>query len=161
MKKIGLAVLLTFGLLTFSYGQQYKTAIGIKGGFPYYGSLDLKHYFGSAAGEFRLGGGRYDFFLQGLYERNYALGGEAGLEWYWGVGGHLGFWNYGHHQGWHHNDKYYDNGVYGGIDAVIGIEYTFQEFPLNLALDCGPAINLFPFVRGYFGGAIAARFAIK
>lgn len=159
MKKLGLIGVLVFCLSGLAIGQQYKTAIGIKGGFPYYGSLDVKHFFGEAAGEFRLGGGRYDFFVQGLYERNYGL--QEGLDWYWGVGGHLGFWNYGNNKGYYHNNKYYNSGAYGGIDAVLGLEYTFADFPLNLAVDAGPAINIFPFVRGYFGAAIAARFAIR
>jgi hypothetical protein len=159
MKKIGLAAIFMIGLFLTSFGQEYKTAIGIKGGFPYYGSLDIKHYFGSAAGEFRLGGGRYDFFIQGLYERNFGI--SDGLEWYWGLGGHLGFWNYGYNKGFYHDNKYYDSGAYFGVDGVLGLEYTFSEIPLNLAIDAGPAINVFPFVRGYFGAAIAARFAIK
>lgn len=159
MKRIGLTGAFVLGMLLTSFGQQYKTAIGIKGGFPYYGSLDIKHYFGKAAGEFRLGGGHHDFFLQGLYEKNYDLG--SGFEWYWGVGAHLGFWNYNNNNGFYHEGKYYDSGSYGGLDAVLGLEYTFTEIPLNIAVDAGPAVNIFPYVNGYFGAAIAARFAIK
>jgi len=164
MKKIGLIGCFVLGMLMTTFGQQYKTAIGVKGGYPYYGSLNIKHFFGSSAGEFRLGGGRNDFFIQGLYEKNFDLG--SGFEWYWGVGGHLGFWNYGYNNGYnykghYYKDKYYDNGVYGGLDAVLGLEYTFEAIPINIAIDCGPSVNIFPYVQGYFGGAIAARFAIK
>jgi len=159
MKRIGITFIFALALLSTAVGQQYKTAIGIKGGFPYYGSLNLKHFFGASAGEFRLGGGRHDFFIQGLYEKNYGLG--QGFEWYWGVGGHLGFWNYGYNEGHYYKNKYYDRGSYGGIDGVLGIEYTFTEIPLNLAVDAGPAVNIFPYTDVYFGAAIAARFAIK
>jgi hypothetical protein len=158
MKKFLLiAILSCFSQLSFS--QNYKTAIGFKGGFPYYGSLDIKHDFGNAFGEFRVGGYKYDFFLQGLYEKNFDL--SQGFEWYWGIGAHLGFWNYNQGAGYYHDNKYYDSGAYGGIDGVLGLEYTFDAIPLNLAVDAGPAINVFPYVRGYFGAAVALRFAIK
>ncbi|HLP54966.1 MAG TPA: hypothetical protein VK151_08050 [Fluviicola sp.] len=159
MKKLGITFIFALALFSTAVGQQYKTAIGVKGGFPYYGSLNLKHFFGASAGEFRLGGGRNTFFFQALYERNYALG--QGFDWYWGVGGHLGFWNYGNGKGHYHHDHYYNSGSWGGLDGVLGIEYTFTEIPLNIALDAGPSFRLFPYTEVYFGGAIAARFAIK
>jgi hypothetical protein len=143
----------------FGFSQGYKTAIGLKGGYPYYGSLDLKHDFGKAFGEFRLGGGSHDFFIQGLYEKNADL--SDGVQWYWGAGGHLGFWNFALNNGYYHNGKYYDSGSYGGIDGVVGLEYTFADFPLNLAVDAGPTVQIFPYLRTTFSVAVAARFAIK
>lgn len=163
MKRVGIlmVVMLTVSL---SWGQSYKTAIGIKGGFPYYGTLDVKHDFGGGYGEFRIGGGRYDWFIQGLYEKNYGLG--SGFEWYWGVGAHVGFWNYGPYYAgynghYYHDGKYYGNSSYVGLDAVAGIEYTFDKIPLNLAADFGPSFNFAPYGYLYWGGALAARIAIK
>jgi hypothetical protein len=41
----------------FSFSQSYKTAIGLKGGYPGYGSLNIKHYLnGSSAIEASIGG---------------------------------------------------------------------------------------------------------
>jgi len=157
MRRIVLIAMLA--MVSVSWGQSYNTAIGIKGGWPYYGTLDIKHNFGGAYGEFRIGGGRYDWFVQGLYEKNYGL--EGGLEWYWGVGAHIGFWNYGPGKGYYYHDKYYDDGSYIGIDAVAGLEYTFDAIPLNLAADFGPSFNFSPFSRLYWGGALAARIAIR
>jgi len=160
MKSAVLLVLMTVMVSLSSFGQNYKTAIGVKGGFPYYGTLDIKHDFGGAYGEFRIGGGRYDWFVQGLFEKNYGL--DGGLEWYWGVGGHVGFWNYGPgYNGYYHKGKYYGNSSYVGLDAVIGLEYTFEAIPLNLAVDFGPAFNGWPYGYLYWGGALAARIAIK
>lgn len=149
-------------MVSVSWGQSYNTAIGIKGGWPYYGTLDIKHNFGGAYGEFRIGGGRHDWFIQGLYEKNYGL--EGGLEWYWGVGAHVGFWNYGPYKGddhYYHNGKYYGNSSYVGLDAVVGLEYTFEAIPLNLAADFGPSFNGYPYTYLFWGGALAARIAIR
>ena len=163
MKRVGIlmVVMLTVSL---SWGQSYKTAIGIKGGWPYYGTIDVKHNFGGAYGEFRVGGYAHDLWFQGLFEKNYAIVDAAGLEWYWGVGGHIGFWNYG--PGYH--PRYYDgyvgnyNGAYAGVDGVIGIEYTFDAIPLNLAADFGPSVNFYGGGTWIgWGGAFAARIAIK
>lgn len=143
------------------WGQSYKTAIGVKFGYPYWGSFDIKHDFGGAYGEFRVGGSNHDFILQGLFEKNYEI--QSGFEWYWGVGGHVGFWNYGYNNGYYnkHNGKYYDSGAYVGVDAVLGLEYTFTEIPLNLAIDFGPSANLAPVGYVYFWGGFAVRYAIK
>ncbi len=144
-----------------TYAQQYNTAIGIKGGYYYNGggSLNLKHFLGgSSAVEVSLGGGSRHLWLQGLFEKNQAL--SDGLEWYWGIGGDLGFWTNGYEYYSKKHDRYY-GGTWGGIDAVIGLEYTFQQFPLNLAADMGPTVRLFPYVGFGWGGGIAARFAIK
>lgn len=96
-------------------------------------------------------------WLQGLYEINNDLG--SGFDWYYGIGADLGFWT-GHDYYHHYHDRYY-NGAYGGVDGVIGIEYTFSEIPLNLALDAVPTIRVFPYVGFNFYGNFAIRFAIK
>lgn len=144
---------------TISFGQQYSTAIGIKGGYPGYGSLNLKHFLGgSNAIEASVGGGAHHVWLQGLYERNAAL--EGGLDWYWGLGADLGFWSNGYSYYHKKSDRYY-SGAWGGLDAVIGMEYTFEEVPINIAADLGPTIRLFPYVGFGWGGAVALRYAIK
>ncbi len=157
MRRIVLIAMLA--MVSVSWGQNYKTAIGIKGGWPYYGSLDLKHNFGNAYGEFRVGGYAYDLWLQGLFEKNYPI--DGGLEWYWGVGGHVGFWNYGPGAGHWYKDHYYDDGAYLGLDGVIGLEYTFDAAPINIAIDAGPSFNGYPYSWLRWGSAIAVRFAIK
>jgi hypothetical protein len=157
MKKIVLLLVLSLGMISTSFGQQYKTAIGIKGGFPGYGAVSIKHFLGAGAIEGNIGGGARHIWLQGLYEQNYGI--DGGLEWYWGLGADVGFWDNDYY--WHHGNHYYYGGSWGGLDGVLGLEYTFEQIPIDLALDAGPRIRLWPYVGFDFGGALAVRFAIK
>lgn len=161
MRKLLLALFVVFGMVQFTTAQQYQTAIGLKGGFPGYGSVSLKHFFGgSSALEANLGGGYRHLWLQALYEKNFNI--QGGLDWYIGGGADLGFWTNGYryrHPHWD-DDRYY-TGVFGGIDGIIGLEYTFEQVPINIALDATPTIRLFPWVGFYIYGSLAVRFAIK
>jgi len=146
---------------TYSFGQQYRTAIGVKGGYSFMsgGGISIKHFLGgSSAIEGNLGGGPHHLWIQGLYERNQAL--SKGFEWYWGLGADLGFWTNNYHY-YSNKHKHYYSGAFSGIDALIGLEYTFSEIPINLALDLGPTIRLTPFVGFGWMGGVAIRFAIK
>ena len=157
MKKCLLFSVLIFTLSAF--GQQYKTSIGIKGGYPGFGSLNIKHFFGgSSAIEGSLGGGARHIWLQGLYERNKAL--DQGVEWYYGIGADIGFWTNGYaYYNAGKNQSY--TGAWGGLDGVLGLEYTFEDIPLNLAIDLGPSICLFPYVGLTWNGGLAIRYAFR
>lgn len=167
MKKlILLALIVSFN----ASAQQYKTGIGVKGfnsgyfgyhGYYGRGALNVKHFFGGASAiEGSIGGGSNHLWFQGMYEKNSDLG--KGLEWYWGLGGDIGFWDrkyYKDHPVW--GDSYHERYSWGGFDGVVGLEYTFSEIPINLALDLGPTIRLWPNVGFGWLGGFALRFAIK
>jgi hypothetical protein len=153
MKKSILAII--FLTSAFVYGQQYKTAIGFKGGFPGYGAINVKHFLHDfTAVEARFGGGGNMIFLQGLYEQNKPL--QDDFEWYWGAGADLGVWTVNYL-----NNGMSYTGANGGLDGVVGIEYTFSQFPVNVAFDMGPSLRLFPYVGFTWGGGLAARFTLK
>jgi len=154
MKKFLLLILL-YSVTTFTFAQNYETAVGIKGGFPGYGSLNLKHYLGaSTAIEGSIGGGANTLWLQGLYELNYSL--QDGFNWYFGGGLNLGFYSYKNQIT---NDRI--SNMLVGINGIVGIEYTFEDFPLNVALDTGPNIRIINSIGFGWGGGIAVRYAIK
>ena len=97
------------------------------------------------------------FEITGLYEiHNLAFNVER-LRWYYGFGGHIGFWN------GDYTYKYWgDAGVsytVVGIDGVLGIEYSFREVPINLGIDWKPAFNIIG-QTGFWGdgGALSIRF---
>lgn len=140
---------------SFSFAQNYKTAIGIKGGYPGYGSLNAKHFLGSKnAIEGSIGGGANTLWLQGLYELNYTL--EDGLNWYFGGGANVGFYSF---KNTITNER--TSNMILGINGVLGIEYTFEDFPLNVALDTGPNIRIINSFGFGWGAGIAVRYAIK
>ena len=88
-------LLLFFLLITnISFSQNYTTAIGIKGGYPGFGTLNAKHFIGikqpsrqvSAVFKTNYGTGA---FVMLDYELNSEL--DPGFSWYYGGGALVGF----------------------------------------------------------------------
>lgn len=127
--------------------QDYNNAIGIKvwDGI----GVTFKHFLSDKAAFegiafFSNKGAR----TTGLYEFHFPLGGEPGLRWFVGPGAHLGFYN---------NTN--GNGLFPGLDGIIGIEYTFPKIPLNASIDWQPTVE-FGNDRGFYGswGGLAIRY---
>ncbi len=156
MKKIIAAVWMVFCLVSISKAQDYNTGIGIRGGFS--NGLTVKHFIEPKSAIEGILSTRWNgFIVTGLYEvHNQAFNAER-LKWYFGFGGHIGFWNGNY-------DKNYW-GDYGtsytvvGIDGILGLEYSFEEVPLNLSLDWKPAFNFVGY-SGFWadGGALSLRY---
>ncbi len=150
-----LVILVLLAVTTFSYSQNYKTAIGVKGGYPGYGSLNGKHFLNSkTAIEGSIGGGTNTLWLQGLYELNFSL--EQGLNWYAGGGANVGFYSF---KNTITNER--TSNMILGLNGIVGIEYTFEDFPLNVALDTGPNLRIINSFGFGWGAGIAVRYAIK
>lgn len=137
MKKImgfAVAVLLTTMATAqnkTAHSLEYKTAAGIK---VWDGvGLSLKTFIQDKAALEFIG-----FFnsararVTGLYEFHGDLNTEGNLKWYIGPGAHVGF--------------YKGNNTLVGIDGVVGLDYKFNELPLNISLDWQPS---FEFSKGY------------
>ena len=157
LRSIGVIVLV-IGLSIGSSvsAQDYNTAIGVRGGF--YNGLTIKHFIGSKAALEGIFSSRWrGFNITGLYEINNPIAEVAGLNWYYGVGGHIGFWN-GRYVHW--KDDYNDHTVIGA-DGILGLEYNFSEIPINLSIDWKPAINLVGY-NGFWGdgGAFSIRYIL-
>jgi len=137
MKRTFILIILlaTFSFATF--GQDYKTSLGLRAGLPY--GLTVKHFLGKYnALEGILASRWHGFIITGLYENEHWTGQYPGLNWFWGVGAHVGFWDAGYNP---YIDEVYTGSVIGA-DAILGIEYTFDEIPLNLSLDLLPSFNI-------------------
>lgn len=128
--------------------QDYNTGVGLRLG--YYNGLTVKHFISPKSAVeglliFRWAG----VAVTGLYEvHNQAFDVER-LKWYFGGGAHVGFFGIGYGGG---------SGTFVGIDGIIGIEYKFEEVPINLGLDWKPA---FDFGYSHFfgdGAALSVRY---
>lgn len=137
--------------------QNYKTGIG--GRFGFFSGLSLKHFIqrdNALEGllSFRWNG----FIITGLYEYQKPLKGVNNLDWYVGIGGHVGFWDGGDYYYHYYNDAH---SVFG-IDLIGGLEYSFKEVPFNIGLDWKPAFNLIGDDHLWFDGlALSLRYTIK
>ena len=152
MKKIFTIFIVLLVNLTFS--QNYKMAIGFKGGYPGYGSLNAKKsIFKSDYLEASIGGFGRDSFNIGFhveldYERMQTL--EEGLSFYYGVGALLGMSS-------NQNIAY----LHLAPKALLGLEYNFEDLPLNISIDTGPYLFVSPKIGFIWGVGLALRYAIK
>lgn len=152
MRKGILTALFVFSILTLANAQDYKTAIGLRASVG--PGLTIKHFFSGKAAFEGLFAARYDGIeLTGLYEIHNQAFDVKHLYWYYGFGAHLGFG-----QEYHHDYEHYTYSTVG-IDGILGIEYNFEEIPINLGVDWKPFINL----SGYSGvhpdaGALSIRY---
>ncbi len=138
-------------------GQDYKTSVGLRAGVPF--GLTAKHFLTKTnAVEGILASTPWGgFVITGLYENEHWTGKYPGLNWFWGAGAHLGFWDKGRNNPYL-SDSYGGSAVLG-LDAIIGLEYTFDDIPLNLSLDLFPSFNIFGYSGwGGINGAISARY---
>lgn len=139
MKK---TIVITLLIISFfgveSFGQQYKTGLGIRLGT--FSGITVKHFIkpqNALEGllSFRWNG----FVITGLYEWQKPIKEVNNLDWYIGCGAHIGFWD-GSNYYYHGNNNAGHTVV--GIDGIIGLEYSFDGAPFSIGLDWKPAINL-------------------
>jgi hypothetical protein len=101
---------------------------------------------------------RWDgFMITGLYEFAGRAFNEPNLGWYLGGGAHVGYWDRRPNR-W---DRGYARSVFG-VDFILGLEYTFVDIPLNLAVDWKPMVNFVGY-NSFWGDefALSIRFAFK
>lgn len=150
----------------------YKTGIGLRGGYE--GGLTIKHFIRedrALEGILSRGWGYGGFRITGLYEIHKPFPGANGLDWFFGIGGHVGFYNDRYYDYDCDNGGYYDNDgdwrkckdryTTIGIDGILGLEYQFNEIPFSIGVDIKPYFDLVG--RGdHFGdGAFSIRYNIK
>ena len=133
--------------------QNYDNAVGLRLGWGFGGSI--KHFFddSKAVEGIVQVGGLYTNYTQitGLFQVHKPLDDVApGLQWYFGGGGFVGFFS----------------GVFStystriGIAGNIGLDYAFEDIPLNVSLDWVPGIALVGFGSS-FGAGTAGGLAVR
>ncbi len=153
IRKQLLILIFFFGLLAVLKSQDYTNGIGLRGGLPY--GITVKHFFSDKNAVEGILSTRWGGFrITGLYEIHNPTKQYPNLKWFYGVGAHVGFWD----------DrspfvKDPDSQAILGIDGILGLEYTFDEIPLNLGIDSGLSFNLIGHTGwGYWLVGISARY---
>jgi hypothetical protein len=149
MKKIILFFVLCVISITALNAQVEGKAIGLR--FGYGAEVSYQHPLGNANRlEVDLGANGYGFGLSGVYQWVWDLSSLAdGFNWYAGVGGGLGSYNY-------NNAASSTFGI--GVLGQIGAEYNFK-IPIQLSLDYRPGIYVVPSIySSYDGICLSARY---
>jgi hypothetical protein len=138
MKKLKFILILITLPCFASFGQaDYKTGIGVRLGTE--NGLTIKHFISERSALEGLFTTRWrGFTFTGLYELTQDIFTDQ-LNFYYGLGGHLGYWRGDEH-------PWFDGGgdhMLVGFDGIIGIELTFDAIPFNLSLDWKPSFNLY------------------
>lgn len=156
MKKMIFVAALMIGLAGVANAQVDGKAIGLRfGGLTGYGAeISYLHPLGSANRlEADLGWNYYGLGLVGVYQWVWDLSALAdGFNWYAGVGGGLGLYDY------NYTGNARSNVFNLGVAGQVGIEYNFN-IPLQLSLDYRPVFYLLN--SGHFSGdgiALSVRY---
>ena len=154
MKKRFLTLIVMAFVMSFSFAQDYSTGIGVRGGL--YNGLTIKHFIGANTAVEGMVATRWEGIdLTALYEIHANAFDVSRLNWYYGIGGHVGLWN---------GDIVPNSTTTGqyvavGVDAILGLEYNFEEIPVNVSVDWKPSFNILGYSKFYGdGGAISLRY---
>ncbi|MDD4227097.1 MAG: hypothetical protein PHU98_11980 [Mariniphaga sp.] len=154
MKKLFLVFMI--GLLTAVTvnAQDYNTGIGVRGGLS--NGLTVKHFIdGNNAIEGILSTRWKGFNVTGLYEIHNQAFNTPRLNWYYGFGGHIGFWDgYKDHPWFDKADQIDGSYTVIGIDGILGLEYNIEAIPFNISLDWKPGFNIIGYT-GFWGDELA------
>jgi hypothetical protein len=149
MRKVTLIflVMLSAATLNKTFSQDYKVAIGIRFSTPaptLSNSISVKYFMNDRDAIEGLLSFGPRFGIGGLYEVHQLIGATPAFTWFYGGGAYIGAQN---------------NVTYVGPTGVVGIDYKFQNAPINLSLDWKPELDIIPainFVPDAFG--LTARF---
>ena len=164
MKKLIFIFALLIACCFAAQAQDYKSAIGLRFGYPT--SISFKHFI-SEPGAIEVFAGtarRSSFYrwtnLGAMYQHHSAISGADGLKWYVGGGAAVYFWNYD--SGLARRDDYGSTSL--GVMGALGLDYKFADIPLNLSADWVPTLFLGDGYLSTFGagyGAFSARYTFK
>ena len=143
MKGFLVAMTLTLLVTAHSYGQTYKTALGLRAGGT--SGITIKHFYrGQMAWEGQVGFFGNGSSITGLIMKHDNAFNTPGLRYYAGGGAHLAFYNgntYSNRLG--RDITYYQtDAVAFGINGIIGLEYILPDFPLGFSLDLKPFVEV-------------------
>lgn len=134
-------------LLAWNPVQAQKVGVGVRLG-GYTSGLSGKYYADDRVAYEGIIGtsfGRRGVQLTGLYELHADALGLQNLRWFYGIGGHVGFFKSRYY--YKYGNKHYPDAAGEplttvGIDGIVGLEYQITEIPISLGLDFKPFIDV-------------------
>ena len=152
MKKLIFTIIFAFSFIFLNSisAQSYSSAVGVKLGYCLNGTFKKQikenFYVDIYAGfrtHFILGGAAVEFHKPIEEVEN--------LYWYYGGGAYFGSYNY--------NSFSY---TFIGINGVLGLDYSFDEIPLNVSVDWMPGFNLTGDNNGFYSyvGGLSVRYIL-
>ncbi|MEZ4774152.1 MAG: hypothetical protein R3D00_13295 [Bacteroidia bacterium] len=135
-------------------GQNYKTGVGLRLWSD--SEITIKHFVSQeVAVEGIIELRRKAVGTTLLFEKHATAFDVPELQWYYGLGGHIGFWQ-DRKDNW---PIFSDNSeMVAGISGIVGLEYTIEAIPFCISIDYKPLVNLI----GYNGlvntGALSLRY---
>lgn len=151
--KMILLAFLTFFATQTSQAQYYDNAIGIRAGVA--SGISFKHFISNNdAIELIASFHHQSLQLGALYQRHAGAFDIQGMNWYYGGGGFLGFYDGRYHPSWGTEGRHTVLGVMG----VLGLEYKIDEIPVSVGIDFTPAIDIAPITHTWFGYNVVLRY---
>lgn len=153
LKKLFIAGIIIAAFTTSVSAQGYSKGFGARLGYD--NGLTLKSFIApSSAFEGILSASPNHFQLTGLYEYQQPVPDAPNLDWYLGLGAHLG--------------SIYKKGYKGdkfmlGFDIIAGMEYIFPKAPFTISLDWKPSYNFVGDWNDYWyaGFALSLRYTFR
>jgi hypothetical protein len=136
---VSLALLFTLACAA----QEYTNAVGIRLGpdapaiAP---GFTIKHFLNEVNAVEAIIGVNNGIGVCGLYEWHHPIPSLNHLNWFIGAGGYAAFRN-----GNYNNNR--SGKSYIGGAGIIGLDYKFEEVPINVSIDWKPELNLISDVR--------------
>lgn len=163
MKRYAVLFVLALCLLLANEGksQDYSSAIGLRLGYPL--ALTYKTFINDDSAVEVFGGLRaysgYSWInLGAAYEVHKPIEGVGGLNWYFGGGASVFFFNY--------DNDFLNDGAGStsfGVLGVLGLDYKFADAPINISADWMPIFRFNGYLNGFgagFGG-LAIRYTLN
>lgn len=158
MKKIFLSAVMFIGLTTMNAQNISENALGLRLGSNDGFGAEVSYQRGLSDDnrlELDLGWRNSNkvnaFKLTGIYQWVWNI--DGGFNWYAGVGGGLGSWSI--------DNAAKDSGTFVFAACDIGIEYNFDEAPIQLSLDFRPEFGGNGYYENSYGSDIALGIRYK
>jgi hypothetical protein len=149
MKRIILLSCLTTGILwsTATKAQDYKSALGVRlssANAVVNNAVTFKYFISEQTAIEGLLSFGDPVAVGALLEFHRPINNVSGLRWFYGAGAYIGFAK---------------PDIYLGGQGVVGLDYKFENIPLNLSLDWKPELNIISKIRFEAAAiALSARF---